>query len=122
MGHPVIMGRKTWEGLPEKFRPLPGRQNIVVTSKTEYVLPEGVLRANNLDNAFSLVGNESAYVIGGAEIYTQAISRVQMLDITKVEQVVDGDAFFPTIDPTIWREISHEPHDGFTRLKYERIS
>ncbi|MFA5935902.1 MAG: dihydrofolate reductase [Patescibacteria group bacterium] len=118
MDHPVIMGRKTWESIPEKFRPLPGRRNIVVTRQSDYALPEGVDRAGSVDEAIDLA--RDPFVIGGTEIYAQAMERADRLEITHVDQNVDGDAFFPTIDPAMWAESMREDHDGFSFVTYER--
>jgi len=118
MGHPVIMGRKTWESIPETFRPLPGRKNVVVTRQANYPLPEGVEKAGSLDEALGLASDP--FVIGGAEIYQAAMSHADRLEITHVDMDVDGDTFFPSIDPMTWHEVAREDHDGFSFVRYER--
>lgn len=108
MGKPVIMGRKTWEGLPK--RPLPGRRNIVVTRDRGF-------RAEDADIAFSLEqalelaragGAEEACVLGGGEIYAQALPLADQLDVTHVLAELDGDTRFPPIDPRAWRAATSE--------------
>jgi len=119
-GHPIIMGRKTWESIPEKFRPLPLRKNIVITRTENYALPEGVERASSLEDAISQHETQNPFIIGGAEIYALAMPHATHLEITHVDQVVEGDAFFPPIDPLHWRETSRATHDGFAFVQYTR--
>ena len=105
-GQPVIMGRKTWESLPARFRPLPGRQNIVISRNTDYETP-GATLLDSLEAAVSIINaNENAFVIGGAEIYRQALPIADRLYLTQIEQDVAGDVFFPAIAPGDWQEIS----------------
>ena len=115
-GHTVIMGRKTWESLPPRFRPLPGRRNIVVTRQNEYAA-SGAEVADSLKNALNLAstvtdGNTeptTAFIIGGEQIYTQAMDLAQRLEITEVGLEPEGDAWFPAISGTNWqREASRE--------------
>lgn len=120
MGYPVIMGRKTWESIPEKFRPLPGRHNIVVTRQEAYPLPENVERASSLEEALLMHATEDLFVIGGAEIYRASMDRADRLEITHVHQDVDGDTFFPEIPEATWHEAAREDHDGFSFVTYER--
>lgn len=121
MGKVVVMGRKTWESIPAKFRPLPGRTNVVVTRNPDYPLPDGVERAASLEAALAAHAGEDVIVNGGGEIYAGAMPGADALDITHVDRHVDGgDAFFPTIDPTIWRETCREDHDGFAFVTYRR--
>lgn len=117
MGHVVIMGRKTWESLPEKFRPLPGRTNVVLTRQTDYPLPDGVERFGSLADA--VAAHPDAFVMGGAEIYAQAMPLAHRLELTRVDQGVDGDAFFPPIDGQEWTEVAREDHEGFSFVTYE---
>ena len=104
-GRPVIMGRKTWESLPERFRPLPGRHNIVVTRNAEYQAP-GATVAHSLEAALTAAGAGEVFVIGGAELYTQALARAHRLYLTEVADAPAADAFFPTVSPSQWREVS----------------
>lgn len=96
----VIMGRKTWESLPEKFRPLPGRLNVVLTRKHDYDLPEDVLRAESIDDALErlqTVPVESCFVIGGGEVYANAVKHpdCKFIHLTQVNGTFDCDTFFP---------------------------
>lgn len=98
-GTSVIMGRKTWESLPEAYRPLPNRENIVLTRSDDYVLPEGVLKVGSLDEALEQASHDHVYVIGGATLYEEAIQHPECrgLSLTLVNGVFDCDAFFPEI-------------------------
>lgn len=105
MGKPMIMGRKQFETFP---KPLAGRPHIVVTRQTEYA-PEGVAIVHDLDAAYSLAsrlaqaaGVDEIMVIGGGDIYAQAMARADRLYISHVELSPDGDVHFPAIDPEIW--------------------
>ncbi len=119
MGHPVIMGRRTWESLPEKFRPLPGRTNIVVTSTGLEVGPL-VLTCNNLDEAISeakKIDSEIA-VIGGARVFAEALPHADTLYLTEIEGQKEADTYFPEFKNTfeeIRREGPFETSDG---IKY----
>jgi dihydrofolate reductase len=112
MGKPVIMGRKTWESIG---RPLPGRTNIVITRNPDYVVPDGVRVVTSLDAAIDLAekiclieGIDEAIVMGGAEIYAQALPRAERLYLTQVHADVHGDAFFPEINLEQWHELGRE--------------
>ena len=96
LGHPVIMGRKTWESLPPKFRPLPGRTNIVVTRKKEYVA-EGATVTHSFESALARAGDSSTevFVIGGEELYTSALPYTDRLYLTLIDAEEKGDAYFP---------------------------
>lgn len=97
LGHPVIMGRKTWESLPAKFRPLPGRRNIVVTRDTSWAA-EGAEVAHSVDDAVRRCGDSLVSVIGGGEIYRAAMDLATELRVTEVDIAVDGaDAHAPDI-------------------------
>ncbi|MBO6538546.1 MAG: dihydrofolate reductase [Rhizobiaceae bacterium] len=103
-GKPIIMGRKTWESFPK--RPLPNRRNMVVTRNREYDAPEAEL-FSSLDEAFDAAGDD-VWVLGGGEIYAQALPRVDELHVTHVEAAISGDTVFPQIDPKIWCKVSEE--------------
>ncbi len=94
----VIMGRKTWESLPDKYRPLPNRLNIVLSSQSNYDLPEGVLLAHSLDDALEKAEGKT-FVIGGAKLYAEAITHpnCQTLVLTEIYDQFDCDAFFPLV-------------------------
>lgn len=110
-GHPVIMGRKTWESLPPRFRPLPGRQNIVVTRQADFAAPGAVL-AHGLEDAVALAQGAEAFLIGGADLYRQALPLADRLMLTKVDLAPLGDAWFPEVDPATWQETSRDSRVG----------
>ncbi|UGX86743.1 dihydrofolate reductase [Phyllobacterium meliloti] len=111
MGKPIVMGRKTWDTLG---KPLPGRTNIVITRDPAFAV-EGVIAVRSVDEALMIAGSHAAAdkvdeicVIGGGEIYRQLLDRADRLHITWVLANIEGDAFFPPIDPKIWNEVSQE--------------
>ncbi|MGB4466571.1 MAG: dihydrofolate reductase [Azovibrio sp.] len=124
-GHPVIMGRKTWESLPDAFRPLPERLNIVLSRQAHYQA-DGAQVADSLAAALELAGQHpEAFVIGGEQLYVQALPQADRLLLTEVEIEVEGDAWFPAFDPGIWLETSREVHVSqqgltFAFVSYER--
>jgi dihydrofolate reductase len=113
MGKPVIAGRKTWESFPK--RPLPGRPNIVVSRKADYAAEGGEV-VTSLEEALALAAQklqtlpelDEVCVIGGGEIYRQALPRADRLYVTHVLTEVDGDTRFPVIDPDVWEIVSSE--------------
>ena len=121
MGCPVIMGRKTWESLPPRFRPLPGRPNIVVTRQAEWQA-EGALRAASLPDAVGLcAGHERAWVIGGAEIYAQALPMADCAEVTELDADFEGDAFAPRLGPE-WQEVSRQRHRAAGGVDFSFVS
>lgn len=113
-GKPVIMGRSTFESLG---RPLPNRTNIVITRNPAYAAPEGVRVVHSLDEALRvgaavahIAGNDEVVIIGGAQIYAEALPRVSRMYLTEVDKTVAGDAFFPAWDRAQWREVSRQSH------------
>lgn len=98
LGAPVVMGRKTWESLPERFRPLPGRENIVIT-RSQHWAADGARRAADIEDAVR--GLDEVWIIGGAEIFAQVIGDADRLEVTEIDLEVDGDAFAPSRDD--WR-------------------
>lgn len=124
-GHPVIMGRKTWESLPEAFRPLPGRLNLVVSRQADYLAP-GAQVADSLPAALAHAEQlPEAFVIGGEQLYAQALPLADRLILTEVEMDVAGDAWFPEFDRSTWVESSREVHVSdkgvtFAFVTYER--
>ncbi len=126
LGKPIVMGRKTWESIG---RPLPGRRNLVITRNPGYVAP-GAEIAPGLEAALALVAHEAeAFVIGGGELYAQAMPLAQRLYLTEIDADFEGDAFFPTPAPAQWREIEREHHAAtatrpwsFDFVTYERAA
>ena len=105
-GHTVVMGRKTWESLPPRFRPLPGRRNIVISRQADYAAP-GAELANSLEDGLALAAADATvFIIGGAEIYQQALPLADRLEITEVDLAPEGDAWFPDIAASDWQETS----------------
>ena len=117
MGHSIVMGRKTFESFPR--RPLPGRQNIVITRNTGWQYP-GVTVAHNLEEAIEAAETSTVFIIGGAQVYEQAMPLVNVLHLTRIHaRWASADAFFPTIDMTQWQEVSREHHKSDHRNAYE---
>ncbi|NMG01079.1 dihydrofolate reductase [Aromatoleum toluolicum] len=114
VGHPVLMGRKTWESLG---RPLPGRRNLVVTRDESYAASGAEVFAS-LDAALAAAGDGKVFVIGGAEIYRQLLDRADALVLTEVGAEVDGDAFFPAFDRSLFTESRRETHAADTNNEF----
>ncbi|WP_420627922.1 dihydrofolate reductase [Candidatus Leptofilum sp.] len=113
MGKPVIMGRKTYESIPAKFRPLKGRHNIVLTRDPDYEAP-GATVVHSIEAALAAVGDVEEIIIGGgANLYAQLLPQTSRLYLTIVEAELDGDAYFPRIQALAWRKIfmQHHPAD-----------
>lgn len=118
MGHHIIMGRKTFESLG---RLLPGRTTVIVSRNPGYVV-EGAKVTASLQQAIAACGNDpEIFVIGGAQLYHEALSRADRLYLTEIEADVNGDAFFPDFDRSVWREISREKHVGENGLPYSDV-
>ena len=117
LGHTVVMGRKTWDSLPDKNRPLPERRNVVVTRDAAWAAP-GAQRAT-LEKALAEEGE--IFVIGGAEIYRAALSRAQRIELTEVHKDFHGDAAF-TFDRSQWQETVREDHVTDDRLAYSFVT
>jgi len=111
-GHTVVMGRKTWESLPPRFRPLPGRRNIVISRQADYAAT-GAELADSLDSALALAaGDKTVFIIGGEQIYSQALALADRLEITEVDLEPAGDAWFPEIPAAEWRITQKETPTG----------
>ena len=123
-GCPVIMGRKTWDSLPARFRPLPGRTNIVITRQDDWD-EIGVQRASSLREALQICESHSVvWVIGGAQIYAQALPLAHTVEVTEIEADYDGDAFAPELGHE-WQEVARERHISasgvhFSFVRYQR--
>ena len=116
----VIMGRKTWESLPEAFRPLPGRHNIVVSHDPAYPL-NGAVLACSIDEAIGLAADASeVFVIGGAELYRQTLPLATRLYLTEVDDDCPGDRFFPEFASDEWREVSRRAGNPLPRGATDR--
>jgi len=116
MGHTLIMGRKTYDSIG---RALPGRRTIVMTRQIGWHAPS-VEVAHSLAEALALAGPTEVFIVGGGEVYQQAMPFADRLMLTEVEQSPEGDVVFPTIDPAHWRETVRQAHEGFSFVTYER--
>ena len=131
-GHPVIMGRKTWDSLPARFRPLPGRTNIVVTRQSDWqaegAAVEGapVVRVASLQEALDAAAQCSTtgevWVMGGAQIYAQALPLADRVEVTVIHQDFEGDAFAPELDPQDWHIAAQADHVSAKGLAYSFIT
>ncbi len=118
-GHPVLMGHRTWDSLPARFRPLPGRRNVVLARSVTALVGAEVF--GTLEAALEHLAHDHVprlFVIGGAEIYRQALPLATRLELTEIDADLEGDAFFPTYDD--WHLAAVEPHDGFRFATYTR--
>jgi dihydrofolate reductase len=119
-GHTVIMGRKTWESLPPRFRPLPGRRNIVISRQADYPA-SGAELADSLENALKLASTAATvFVIGGEQIYAQAMALADRLEITEVDLEPEGDAWFPEVSTVNWKKTSKTEGAGYAFVTYEK--
>ncbi|MBL7951635.1 MAG: dihydrofolate reductase [Flavobacteriales bacterium] len=121
-GHHVITGRKNYESIPAKFRPLKDRVNIVVTRNTNYDAP-GALVVDSLTAGLEmahLVNEQEAFIIGGGQIYREALTMrlVDRLYLTLVHSDVEGDTYFPQLDPGEWNEVTRTRHEADERHSY----
>ena len=126
-GHPVIMGRKTYESIPERFRPLSGRMNIVLSRKSGLIIP-GAYRVSSFNEALELIEEmpeenidfKKSYVIGGSSVYEQALPFTTFMEITHVKGTFKGDVYFPGISWDDWKEISREDFQRYSFNSYLR--
>ena len=121
LGCPVVMGRKTWDSLPTKFRPLPRRSNVVVTRQPDWQAP-GAQAAGSLQDALNLcIGETDVWIIGGAQIYAQAEPLASRIEVTHIDKTYDGDAFAPTLSRH-WKVSHQEDHESTNGLNFSFIS
>ncbi len=127
LGFPVIMGRKTWESLPERFRPLPGRRNIVV-SRNPMFLPRGAELAASLEDALHLAASApKVFVAGGGQLYAQALPYADALLLTEVQAALEGDTLFPDWDRALFQPGEPQHHTSaagvpYTITQYRRLA
>ena len=122
-GAPVIMGRKTWDSLPSRYRPLPNRVNIVVTRQADWSA-EGAVRVSGFTEAVALCEQQlarEAWVIGGAQIYEAAEPYADRAMITEIDREFEGDAFAPVFDAP-WRETARESHVSVNGLSFSFVT
>ena len=121
LGQPVIMGRKTWDSLPARFRPLPGRLNIVITRQNDWQA-EGAMRAASINDAIRLCGDApDAWIIGGAEIYRQAEPLACSAVVTEIEQDFEGDAYAPSLGKG-WTEVQRQSNAAASGLNFSFVT
>jgi dihydrofolate reductase (EC 1.5.1.3) len=127
MGHPVVMGRRTFESISDALGgPLPGRTNIILSRRLE-AAPAGTQLADSVDAAMRLAredarsrGVQTVFIIGGAAVYEQTIDAADRVLLTELERAVSGDRHFPDLDPAQWMEVEREQRDGFSFVEYRR--
>jgi dihydrofolate reductase len=125
LGCPVLMGRKTWESIPTQFRPLPGRANLVITRQADWQA-DGAWVVHSLEEGLSLAlahcpEGKDLWVMGGAEIYAQAVDIAEEAVVTEIDATYEGDAYAPTLN-SAWHEVSRETHVSTTGLKYSFVT
>ena len=121
MGAPVIMGRKTWDSVPPRFRPLPGRRNIVITRQAGWAEAGGE-RAASLDEALALCKTEpQVWVIGGGAIFAEALPMAHTVEVTEIERDFDGDVHAPQLGPE-WIEAKRERHHSAAGFDYSFVT
>ena len=122
LGQPVVMGRVTWESLPEKFRPLPGRTNVVVSRQTSFKAT-GAQVVSSLEAAMALFPtNEVVWLIGGAQLYAQALPLASQIVVTEIDADFEGDAFAPSLSPNDWTETQRSSHVSAQGLRYHLVT
>lgn len=123
IGHPVIMGRRTFESILERLgEPLPGRTNIVLSTQ-DLDLPDGAVQAGSVTDAVETAdetGTSVAYVIGGATVYRQFLPRADRLHWTEIHETYEGDTYFPSVDRDAWTEVSREDRSNLSFVVLER--
>lgn len=110
--HHVIMGRKNYDSIPEKFRPLPNRTNIVVTRQKDFHAP-GCIVVNSIERGLEIANNNQeteVFIIGGAEIYNQGFTFATRLYLTEIHTHIEGDTYFPEFDKSQWKEVLRKHH------------
>lgn len=118
MGHPIIMGRKTWESIG---KPLPGRENIVVSRRPGYQAA-GAHVAQSIEAAFALChGEKTVFVIGGAELFAASLQYADGLVLTEIHRAFPGDVFFPSYERSAWRETQRKSHIGAGGLQFDFV-
>ena len=122
LGQPVLMGRVTWESLPEKFRPLPGRSNVVVSRQPSFSA-SGAQVVASLEAAMALFPPaEVIWLIGGAQLYAQGLSIASQIVVTEIDADYEGDAYAPSLSPSDWIETQRTPHVSAQGLAYHLVT
>ena len=117
-GHPIIMGRKTFESLPGL---LPGRTHYVLTGNENYRAPVGVILCRTAEELLQKLPDTDCYIIGGAAIYKMLLPYADAMELTEIEKTYEGDAYFPEFSEEEWKETKREAREGYAFVRYERI-
>jgi dihydrofolate reductase len=120
MGSAVIMGRRTWDSLPERFRPLEGRRNVVITRQPDWSA-DGAEVAHSFADALALAGDAPLWIIGGGEVYREAMPLADSLEVTEVDLAVEGDTLAPGIDSSWQRSDESEWLESSTGIRYRFV-
>lgn len=130
MGHCVVMGRKNFQSIPDKYRPLSGRTNIVVTRQKDFK-PAEVHTVHSIEEAIQLARNKNeteCFIIGGGEIFAQSLDYCDRIYLTRIHSMIEGDVHFPVLNPGVWKEMSRKdiaPDEKneypFSFLVYDRV-
>jgi dihydrofolate reductase len=118
LNHPIIMGKNTYLSLPK--RPLPERENIVLTFLDDPFNEQGITIKHSLKDTLEYTENKDVYIIGGASVYKQAMEFATKLEITKIDKEYDGDTFFPEINLDIWKLIKEDKREGYSFQTYTK--
>jgi dihydrofolate reductase len=119
-GHHCIMGRKNYDSIPEKFRPLPNRTNIVITRQKNLQAP-GCIIVNSIDEGIAIAkknGEPETFIIGGAEIYRHTMEQTDRMYLTEIQAHIDGDTYFPEFDKKVWKEVKRTHHTADERHQH----
>ena len=120
-GHSIIMGRKNWDSIPKKYRPLPNRKNIVISrNKNQKIKNIDITRS--IEEAIEIARentDEEIFIIGGGEIYNLGLKYADKLYITEIKKIINGDTYFPKWNKNEWKEISRITHPSDIKHKYE---
>jgi len=119
-GHCIITGRKNYESLPEKFRPLPNRTNIIITRQKEYDAP-GAIVVSSLEMAIQKakeIETNEIFIIGGGEIFNQSLPMTDRIYLTKIHEHFQGDVYFPELNNDEWKEVDRQDHQIDEKNKY----
>jgi len=121
LGHPVIMGRRTYESIPEKYRPLSERTNIILSKTMGFEDNTGIIVCRDMAEAIREARHrdKKCYIAGGQQVYEQTIDLASRLEITEVHEEFNGDAFFPSIDRNRWKITFRENHEDYSFVTYE---
>lgn len=116
MGHPIVMGRKTFESLPGV---LPGRTHYILTGNRDYKAPAGVICCHSVPELLERLADRDAFVIGGASVYRILLPYAKAMELTEIEKDYEGDAYFPEFSKEEWKETASEAHEGYRFVRYE---